>query len=158
MTTSHIPAIRNFAYRMTRACTKNNLDITDVIGFYDRALKLFTQKATNLQGLVFLIGGQIEAVAMWDVSNAENPAANIYVNLCNKNYSGLSEFVMKTISERALVQGIGYINVGGSETKGLDDYKRKYIPAFSIDLHSADAVVDELAFPCHDMSAEYAAI
>lgn len=53
----------------------------------------------------------------------------LYANVCLYQESKwLSEYVMIETSKLLNDLGIRYLNMGGSETKGLDDFKRKFLP------------------------------
>ncbi len=89
------------------------------------------------------VEGQLQAIGLWDVSNCHQKTANGYVNFCNTEIRGLSEFLMVKCCETLRDQGIPYFNLGGSETESLDAYKRKFDPAFSIDLCSINARIKD---------------
>ena len=105
-------------------------------------------KTTNsrMTGAAFRIDGQIVAFTLWDVSNTQNPTANRHANLCDNSYVGLSDYVMKATAHTLYAQGIHRLNIGGSETASLDDYKNKFLPAISINLCSVQAVIDDAPF------------
>ncbi|MFA4994106.1 MAG: hypothetical protein WC521_02250 [Bdellovibrionales bacterium] len=113
-------------------------EISDLVNLYRTIMSLSDDPALNVEGLVVLINGRVEALNMWDVSNPNNPTANRFVNLCNTAYSGLADFVMNRTAKCLFAQGIKYLNIGGAETESLDRFKRKFMPAYSIGLHSVE--------------------
>ena len=73
------------------------------------------------------------------MSNAQRKTANLYMNLCNTAYRGLPEFLIRATAEKLHANGIPFLNLGGSETAGLDRFKNKFAPAFSLALCSLEA-------------------
>ncbi|MDD3287587.1 MAG: phosphatidylglycerol lysyltransferase domain-containing protein [Alphaproteobacteria bacterium] len=133
---SHLPAIKELAFRWAKIRSDDKNELIDLTTPYTQILHLFKQRNINLSGLVFIIDDKIEAVTLWDVSNVHTPTANIFMNLCNTVIKGLSEFAIKTTAEELQSLSIPFMNLGGSETAGLDSYKKKFIPAYSLDLYS----------------------
>jgi hypothetical protein len=61
------------------------------------------------------------------------------MNLCNVACRGLPEFLINATAEKLHANGIPFLNLGGSETAGLDRFKNKFAPALSITLCSLEA-------------------
>jgi len=127
-----------FANRWASRRTSNRDEIKELVSPYIETMNLLKDEVFRLGGHVFFVDGQIEAVTMWELPNTSLKVANAWVSLCNTEHNGLSELVMKTTSEALWERDVPYINYGGSETKGLDDYKNKYVPAYSVELRSFD--------------------
>ena len=142
----HVPEIEALTYRWANRQSENPHELSNLMAPYKEILRLVKHKNLDLTGLVFSINGQIQAATIWDISNAKNCTANVYINLCNVMYRGLSEFSVKTTAETLYAQGIQYMNLGGSETAGLDRYKKKFVPAYSIDLCSLEATINDARF------------
>ncbi len=130
-----------FVTRWASRRTNNLAEIKELVSPYIETMNLLKDEIFRIDGHLFFVDGQLEAVTMWELPNTSLNVANAWVNLCNTGHNGLSEFVMKTTAETLSGRGIQYINYGGSETKGLDDYKNKYVPAYSINLCSLDVNV-----------------
>ena len=106
---------------------------------YDPYETLFSwalNQQAGMSGAMIFIGSRLEAVGLWDISNIKRRTANLFVNLCNTEIKGLSEFLIIRAAETLLGEGIQFLNMGGSETAGLDHYKRKFIPDTSLPLAS----------------------
>jgi hypothetical protein len=133
--------IIEFANRWASNRTRDPQEIKELVSPYIEAMDLVGDEAFRLGGHIFFVNDQVEAVTMWELPNNSLQIANAWVSLCNTSCKGLSEFVMKTTAEALWEHGVPYINYGGSETKGLDDYKNKYVPAYSLDLCSIDVAI-----------------
>ena len=142
LTPSQMPKVMEFVQRWAQRRTCIPSELKELIAPYKTTFDLLTDESFNVDGLVFLVDGVIQAISMWEPPNTSTMIANAWVNLCNTSIKGLSEFVMKSTSEALFLQGIPYINYGGSETPGLDNFKNKFVPAFSIDLASVDANIE----------------
>lgn len=142
LSANHAPQIISFAYRWANRRTTNAAELINLVSPYQQTMDLLKDEHFNLDGLVFYIDGHIQAVTIWEPPNTSTQIANAWVNLSNTSYKGISEFVMKSVAETLYAKGILYLNFGGSETKGLDDYKEKYIPTHSVQLCSMQAEVD----------------
>ena len=151
LSSSLLPQIMEFVNRWAQRRTCIPSELKELIAPYKTTFDLLTDEAFNVDGLVFYVDGIIQAVSMWEPPNTSTLIANAWVNLCNTSVKGLSEFVMKSTSETLFLQDIPYINYGGSETPGLDNFKNKFVPAFSIDLASIDADIQGVDVILHSL-------
>jgi len=141
LSTFYESQIIEFAHRWARNRTNDPTEIKELISPYEEAMNLLKDEAFRLGGHIFFVDNCVQAVTMWEHPNNTLKIANAWVSLCNTKCKGLSEFVMKTTAEALWDIGVPYVNYGGSETKGLDDYKNKYVPAYSLDLCSVDVAI-----------------
>ncbi len=137
----HAPEIEALALRWANRQAETAADLTDLVTPYKETLRLLEHRTLGLDGLVFVVDGQIQAVTMWDISNPEHRIANLYMNLCDVNFRGLSEFAIKASAAKLVEAGVPLLNLGGSETLGLDHYKNKFAPVLSVNLCSLQASV-----------------
>ncbi|MGB9154144.1 MAG: phosphatidylglycerol lysyltransferase domain-containing protein [Alphaproteobacteria bacterium] len=135
----HIPEIETLALRWANRQAERPDELIDLITPYKETLRLLKHKKLGLDGLVFIAEGQIQAVTMWDISNPVHKVANLYMNLCNVTYRGLSEFSIQATALKLCADGVPLLNLGGSETAGLDHYKNKFAPVLSVTLCSLEA-------------------
>jgi len=142
LTREHTAHVMDFVFRWANKRTTNVNELIELISPYQETFSLLDDEALHLDGLVIKIDGQIQAVTMWERPNTKTGIANALVNLCNTSIKGLSDFAMKVTSEELLSQSILHINYGGSETEGLDNFKKKFLPTYSIPLRSIEAVVE----------------
>ena len=141
----HIPEIEALACRWANRQAEAPNELIDLVSPYKKTLRLLNHKELGLEGLVFVIDNQIQAVTMWDVSNPQHKMANLYMNLCNVAYHGLSEFSVKATATKLCEAGVPLLNLGGSETAGLDHFKNKFAPVLSVNLCSLKASIAKTA-------------
>lgn len=142
LNSSHTAQLINFIYKWANKRTNNFDELIDLLDPYKKIFELHASDDFNLDGLVFIIDGAIQGLTIWEMPNSKNAVANSWVNICNTGYTGISEFMMKALAETLLKKGINLFNLGGSETKGLDDYKMKYSPAHNISLSSVEVIIE----------------
>ncbi|NTU50659.1 MAG: hypothetical protein HGA87_07300 [Desulfobulbaceae bacterium] len=142
-----------FINSWAEAATNISSETAELVRLYRYILSLSQIPFVGLKGFVVFVEGKIEALTMWDVSNPDDPTGNRFVNLCNTSYRGMADFVTKSLADRLLSDGVQYLNIGGAETINLDQFKRKFVPAFSIRLESIDIDI-ETATRQQEVSAE----
>ncbi len=121
---------------------------------YESLFAWSLEKDSGLSGLMIFVDDALQAIGLWDVSNAERKTANLFANFCNVGINGLSEMLIVKSCEALSAQGVGYLNLGGSETANLDRFKAKFDPALSLERCSLDiAIHDEAAKPLGVVSA-----
>ncbi len=128
--------IVEFVNRWARARSQNSVEIKELVAPYLETISLLKDEVFNVGGQMFFVDDLLQAVTLWERPNTAMKIANVWMNLCDTQIRGLSEFVVQKTSQELLALGIPYANYGGSETKGLDFYKRKYDPAYSLELKS----------------------
>ncbi len=133
-------ALENLLHRWATYNATSRLEYDFLYAPYETLFSHSLDKALSLSGQMIFVDGQLQAAGLWDVSNNHQKTANVFVNFCNTEISGLSEFSVVKCCETLHGQGIDYVNLGGSETEQLDAYKRKFAPAISIDLCSIDVM------------------
>ncbi|MFW6222809.1 MAG: hypothetical protein ACOC3T_04270 [Bacteroidota bacterium] len=94
-------------------------------------LRIYDDKEYNLDGTVVFCNGQMESVNIYEKPVFPGMPANFLVPFFNTEIKGLSEFVFIDICKRLHAEGIALLDIGGSETEGLDRYKRKFNPVSS---------------------------
>ncbi|MCP4395569.1 MAG: hypothetical protein GY804_15075 [Alphaproteobacteria bacterium] len=92
----------------------------------------------QLNGTALYIDGCLEAVNIYEIPVASGLPANSFISFFNSKIKGLSEYNTKDVCQRLREQGIPSLNMGGSESKGLDRYKKKFNPIESKELCTID--------------------
>ncbi|MDD4616157.1 MAG: hypothetical protein PHW76_03450 [Alphaproteobacteria bacterium] len=139
---NHSRALENLLHRWANYNATSRLEYELLYAPYEALFSHSIDKSSGLSGQMIFVDGVLQAVGLWDVSNSHRKTANVYVNFCNTKIPGLSEFSMVACCRTLHNQGIDYVNLGGSETKNLDAYKRKFAPAITIDLCSVDVRIN----------------
>lgn len=70
------------------------------------------------------LGG--EPVGLFAYDRLDPRSAGVYASLASKHFPGLGETMMLQLFNLMSHEGIEYVNLGGSETEGLNNYKRKF--------------------------------
>lgn len=114
-------------------------DPQDTLYSYQYLLKLIQQDCLNLSGLKFYKNNQLVAFEVWSLPENNNKTANNLAGLninAIEDLQGFSSYQYYTVCKTLLEQGVDYLCIGGSETAGLDHFKRKMSPVNSLPLQS----------------------
>ncbi|QQR68356.1 MAG: hypothetical protein IPI58_05735 [Alphaproteobacteria bacterium] len=112
--------------------------IEELIDPYQKLATMVFDQSLGLQGQAVLIDGKVEAFCVWDPPKNSRGMATGLATLHNPAISGLSDYQYNKMCATLARQGVGLLNLGGSETSGLDWFKRKFKPAHSYPLCSID--------------------
>ncbi len=152
--------LEEFIRRWAGSNTEFYTEEDEMFSLYQKIISFRDKAELGVDGFVVFINGEIEALTMWDTSNAGTPIANRFVNLCDTTYGGLADFCTVSLARKLGAQGIEYLNIGGAETESLDQFKRKFQPAYSLKLHSVEVktkTTNGLSFrPYSSLNAEAA--
>jgi hypothetical protein len=99
------------------------------------AIELMSTDPNGINGLSLYIHGALAAYAIWELPLVEGLPANILVN-CAAHKPGIGEWLFVGVCRSLAEQHITGLNVGGSESHGLDRYKRKFGNPTPIPLNS----------------------
>lgn len=99
-------------------------------------VNLMDKTGVPLHGLIIEEGDKPQGFILWEETDPENGIAN---SMCNTALAGkgTTEFAYLSMAKTLLERGFERVCIGGSETPGLDAFKRKMQPVQSIDLQSA---------------------
>lgn len=109
---------------------KNNID-----DFYDRLFSLIEKSPEYFDGQVVLYNNKPVSFSIWD--HANYTTVNLIANLSDTFIRGLSEFHFVETCRSLHAKGVKLLNRGGSEDRGLDQFKSKFSPVNSYTLYSA---------------------
>lgn len=108
--------------------------------FYGTLLSLWMDRRHSMDGVACLLGKSPVGFAVWDFGLGDT--ANLLGNLADISITGLAEFQLVEVSKRLSQRGIGRLNLGGSETRGLDQFKLKFCPSETIELVSGSVMFE----------------
>jgi hypothetical protein len=134
-----VSVLEDFIRRWAGSNAEFYTEEDELFSLYQKIISFRDKLDLGVDGFVVFINGEIEALTMWDTSNAGAPIANRFVNLCDTTYGGLADFCTVSLARKLEAKGIKYLNIGGAETESLDQFKRKFQPAYSLRLHSVEA-------------------
>ena len=95
-------------------------------------LNLTRNHPEKYDGFSMVIDGKIEALSIWERPISRDLPANSYISITSHNIPGLSEWANVLMCEILSEKNIQEVNLGGSETRNLDRFKRKFSPVKSI--------------------------
>ncbi len=140
-----IPIHSDHAIKYLKACTKywegNQILYNDRFDsgnaeFYQFLFQTIEKHPDLFDGFVIKYGNRISGFSIWD--QIKGPYANLLANLVDIHIRGMSEYQMVLTCRILYDKGIQYLNRGGSERAGLDQFKKKFSPIESLSLYSAD--------------------
>ena len=104
-------------------------DHTDYIEFvFDELLSY-----PNIKGLISEQNGMPNGFTIWEEPQNGYDTANSLIH-CSLHQRGISELLHLEMAKTLRDKGILRLSLGGAETKGLDEFKRKMQPVHSIKL------------------------
>lgn len=114
--------------------TYDNYSLDDLVSPSKTLLDFFNKEFFNLHGQTIYYKNKLKAFCIWEENN-DSPA-NEFAIASDKNICGLSEFQMHSMCKELKLRNINYINIGGSETDGLNRFKKKFNPYKTYNLKS----------------------
>lgn len=119
----------NVVYEWANNHNSDKYNYDDLTSPYRKLLELMSNKNLNLYGKKILLNGQIKSFCIYEIVN--ETIANEFAISADKNIPGLSEYQIYEMCKTLHDKGIKYVNLGGSETEGLDRFKKKFAPVIS---------------------------
>jgi len=80
--------------------------------------------------------GALLGYGIWELPVRSGLPANQFAGVCDHSVAGLSELQIVLMCERLRAAGVGEVSLGGSETRSLDRFKRKFGPSRSLEVFS----------------------
>jgi len=106
----------------------------EMLAPYERLLELFGR--VRLAGRLILHRGAPAGFAIWDEPAGQRGRANAFAHIGLHEIVGMPRLVVLDMAETLCRRGIAEVCVGGSETAGLDLFKRQLRPVRSVQLDS----------------------
>ncbi|WP_425088865.1 phosphatidylglycerol lysyltransferase domain-containing protein [Stappia sp.] len=97
---------------------------------YQRLLDLFG--AAPLSGRLHFFDGEPAGFSIWEQTTPETGMANAFAHIGLREIPGLSQYVMVDMCRTLEDRGYSRVCIGGSETAGLDQFKRQLRPVRSV--------------------------
>ena len=107
-------------------------DYTDSIDYIDYTLDELLS-LPNIKGMISERNGVPNGFTIWEEPQDGYQTANSLIH-CSLHQRGISELLHLEMAKTLRDNGISELSLGGAETKGLDDFKRKMQPTRSIKL------------------------
>ena len=106
-------------------------DADEIVNGYAFLLNLMQNPAFNMSGLKFYKDNKLIAFEVWSILQNDKTVANNLAGMnvnADQNLKGFSSFQYYTVCKFLHQQGVEKVCIGGSETEGLDNFKRKMNP------------------------------
>ncbi|QQR68705.1 MAG: DUF2156 domain-containing protein [Alphaproteobacteria bacterium] len=116
----------------------SSLNLEDYCSPHLYLLKLSGTQELSLEGLAYHIEGHLKGYAIWEKSAGKIKIANCFGGVVDPGIKGLMDFSVYALCQTLARQGVDFVNLGGSETHGLDQFKRKFQPSTSYQLCSME--------------------
>ncbi len=110
-----------------------NYSVEDLIGPTKYALSLFNNPNLSINGLIINEGSEAIGYVMWEETNLHKGFANSISGMSIRP-RGTEEFAIMEMCKNLSSRGFCRVCIGGSETEGLDSFKRKMCPISSVGL------------------------
>jgi hypothetical protein len=145
---AHSPIVSNFddesatsiAQALTKQWVAENAQNEDegklLLEPHQALLAMLSAPALRLQGRTYYVNGRLAGYAIWEAPAPGNKTANFLGCVSLREYNGLSTFIKVDVCDLLFNNNILFVNVGGSEMKGLDLHKRQFRPVLSIPICS----------------------
>ena len=104
---------------------------------YRRQMVLFSH--LPMAGRLVCFDGKPAGVSIFELTDRATGIANAYAHLAMHEINGLSRYVIVDMCRTLRNRGFRRVCIGGSETEGLDRFKRKFAPVASVSLSSWSA-------------------
>jgi hypothetical protein len=109
-------------------------DPAELIETYASFVKCMQCQPLSIKGIKIYHCEQLMAFEAWAVLPGSRKVANSLAGFNKSKMRGFSEFQIHALCKTLHKQGVEEICLGGSETAGLDAFKRKLNPVRSLDL------------------------
>jgi hypothetical protein len=123
-----------------RACARYS--VSDLFDPHAAVIRMIRESGLDTGGSVVFMDDVCVSFAVWERPADKSLPASSVALLSHGPSRGLPEFQQFEMSRALRAEGIGRVCIGGSETVGLDTYKRKMNPVESLPLVSVAAIVE----------------
>jgi hypothetical protein len=110
----------------------------DLSGYYQALFTMIEASPDKFKGLVFIRDGRPVGFTVSDTPF--EGTSNLLANLTDAAIPGIADFQIVATCRALAAAGTASLNFGGSETESLDQFKRKFMPHSSLEVHSAEVV------------------
>jgi hypothetical protein len=108
----------------------------DLFSPHERLLKMLETNKFRLQGVKCTILESLVGYSLWERPSSRGTTANLFACVGLKEYKGLSAYLVVEACRILSEDKITYVNLGGSETNGLDRHKRFFSPVKTLEIVS----------------------
>lgn len=95
-------------------------------------LKMMRLNPDDFDGFMVYGDNKPAGLCVWEKSDFETTAS--FISVSRPDMRGLGDYIIYKMCDALHAQGKAYVCIGGSESLGLDAFKRKFNPAHALDL------------------------
>ncbi|WP_350335237.1 phosphatidylglycerol lysyltransferase domain-containing protein [Coralliovum pocilloporae] len=129
-------AIQNLTNQWAAESIRRRYSLDDLVAPTNAILSLMENTELPLHGLMVQKNGVPVGFMTWEETDPVNRTATSQCGLAVEG-KGVIEFIYLSMCEILNRRGFSHLCIGGSETAGLDQFKRKMNPVKSVPLQSA---------------------
>lgn len=122
----------------------NHYDTYDLrTNYFNYLAKLAVdQQDLHLRGLIVSVNGQDKGFSIWEPESNGGRTANLFASqVSDFDMTNLATYLTVVSAEKMMEEGAEFMCLGGSETTGMDRYKRGFVPAMSTPLDTIELSV-----------------
>lgn len=127
----HRPELIELISKWAYEFNYDDYQLEDLLSPGIKLLDMMQQEHSKLSGQVIRYKNKIESFCIWEKPITGILPANELAIAASKDIKGLSELQMVEMCKALKEDGIEYVNIGGSESTGLDLYKKRFNPVSS---------------------------
>jgi hypothetical protein len=119
----------------TRHYTRYDVDVD----YFSSLFNIGASGALPIKGKIVSIDGRDVGLSVWENPVSSNGTANLFATQVadgDSRLNNLSTFLVLSSVRQMHADGVKFACPGGSETEGMDSFKRKFVPAWSVNLHT----------------------
>ena len=132
---SHQNILNKIVDRWAREHESESFSYEDLVGPHKAIMNILNTKDMRIKGKVFYLTDSPAGYIIWEETNSDT--ANSLANFAFPKTKGISERMYLEMCKSLKGSGYKYVCIGGSESSGLDDFKKKMCPSKSLKLSSA---------------------
>lgn len=125
--------ILNMAINWATMFPYEHYSIDDLISPTIKLLELMKDSRLSIFGHIIYYGGVASAYCLWE---QREDIANGFAMSADRNIPGLAEYNIVEMCRKLESRSVPKVNMGGSESEGLNRYKKKFSPINSLNLKS----------------------
>ena len=132
----HLEELNNLVYLWAEKRELGQYSLEDFITSQNCLFNYLHVRELNIEGEIYFYKDCPVGFSIWDYSQSNNDLCNFFNMVFDNNIKGISEKIILTICQYIKSQGRDKLNIGGSETYGLNQFKKKFCPSYSYNLSS----------------------
>jgi hypothetical protein len=139
---AHYDELMDLCRRWANDRARGNFSFDDLFEPHAAIVRLVRDSALDLKGTVIRMEGTCVGFGVWEMPSGPAGAASSVAFLAHGPSKGLPELLQLEMCRALEKDGVARACIGGSETEGLDTYKKKLQPVESLSLVTVEVTPD----------------